>query len=193
MGWERAMGQDHQVELQGDALRLRPFRLDDAEAICAAVHESLSELLPWLPWCHPQYTIDDTREFLRGRAAAHENDGEYGFAVLERAGGRFVGACGVNQIDKANARANLGYWMRTGATRRGYATQATLIVARWAFAALELERIEIVAAVGNEASQRVAAKAGATREGIARRRLRVRDRSLDAVVFSLLRDDLAAR
>ena len=168
------MASDHQIELTSQRLLLRPFRADDATAICTAVHESLPELLPWLPWCHTEYTIDDTRTFLQGRAAAFEQDGEYALAIVERAGDQFVGACGINQIDKSNARANLGYWMRTGATRRGYATEATLALARWAFEALALERIEIVAAVGNLASQRVAVKAGAMREGIARKRLLVR-------------------
>lgn len=186
------MATDHQIELTSEALSLRPFCLDDAEAVCKAVIESLDDLLPWLPWCHPQYTIADTRTFLEGRAAAYENEGEYAFAIVQRAGDRFVGACGINQIDEANARANLGYWMRSSATRRGYATQATLILARWAFQSLGLERIEIVVAVGNTASHRVATKAGATREGIARKRLNVRGLAHDAVVFSLVREDLPA-
>jgi RimJ/RimL family protein N-acetyltransferase len=188
-GYYPNMATDHEIELSCDRLLLRPFRLEDAEAICDAVLESIEELLPWLPWCHRQYKIDETRAFLEGRASAFENDTEYAFAIVEQGTARLIGACGVNQIDAANARANLGYWVRTGATRRGYATDATRLLAQWAFEALDLVRIEIVAAVGNEASQRVAAKAGACREGIARWRLNVRGEFHDAVVFSLLRED----
>ncbi len=185
------MATDHEIELTCERLLLRPFRPDDDEAICDAVLESIDELLPWLPWCHRQYKIGDTRTFLQGRASAFENDGEYAFAIVERGTRRLVGACGVNQIDAANARANLGYWVRTGAMRCGYATEATRRLAQWAFEALELVRIEIVAAVGNAASQRVAQKVGACREGVARRRLNVRGEALDAVVFSLLREEVA--
>ena len=187
------MPPDHAVELTNDALLLRPFRASDAAEICAAVRESLRELGQWLSWCHPEYTIDDTRSFLAGRGDAFQRDGEYAFAIIERASGCLVGACGINQIEKANLRANLGYWLFTGATGRGYATQATLLVARFAFDELRLERIEIVAAVGNVASQRVAGRVGATREGIARRRLSVHGVPHDAVVFSLVREDLADR
>jgi ribosomal-protein-serine acetyltransferase len=187
------MATDHDVELVSRRLLLRRFRTEDAPAICAAVHESMNELLPWLSWCHPQYSIDDTRGFLDARAAAFEQDREYAFAIVERDSGRFVGATGVNQLDPASARANLGYWMRTSAAGRGYATEATLMLAAWAFEALELTRIEIVAAVGNDASQRVAAKVGATRECVARNRLRVQGRPTDAVVFSLIPEDLAKR
>ena len=68
--------------------------------------------------------------------------------------------------------------------------RATLLVARWAFESVGLERIEIVAATGNHASQSVAERVGATREGIARKRLNVHGVQHDAVVFSLIRGDL---
>jgi ribosomal-protein-serine acetyltransferase len=181
---------DHKVVLSDETLLLRTFCLDDAEAIYEAACESKPQLQPWLPWCHDKYAIADTIEFLQRRAAAYQKEGEYAFAILDRPTGRFVGATGINQVDKAARRANLGYWLRTSATGRGYATRSTLIVARWAFEALELERIEIVVAVGNERSQRVAHRVGATREGIARRRLRVGPVQHDAVVFSLIPSDV---
>lgn len=184
------MPADHDVELSNESIVLRPFRLDDAAAICQAVRDSIGELGQWLSWCHPDYALQDTTAFLAARADAFQNDGEYAFAIVERSGGGFLGACGLNQFDRSASRANLGYWLRTSATGRGYATQAVQLVARWAFGSLGLERIEIVAARGNSASQRVAERAGAVREGIARRRLRVHDVQHDAVVFSLIPGDL---
>ena len=181
---------DHDVELGDERLLLRAFRVEDAEAIHAAVRESMNELMQWLSWCHPDYAIADTRQFLDGRAEAFQADGEYSFAIIERASGRFVGATGINQLEKAALRANLGYWLRTSANGRGYATRATKLVARWAFESQGLERIEIVAATGNLASQRVAERVGATREAIARNRLRVHGVQHDAVVFSLIPADV---
>jgi RimJ/RimL family protein N-acetyltransferase len=55
---------------------------------------------------------------------------------------------------------------------------------------LKLIRIEIVAAVGNLASQRVAEKAGAVREGVMRKALLVRDTAHDAVLTSLIEEDM---
>ena len=80
--------------------------------------------------------------------------------------------------------------MRSSAVGRGVATRATRLVARLGFAQLGLQRIEIIAAVDNLASQRVAEKAGAVREGLARKRLLVRGEPQDAFVFSLLPEDL---
>ena len=64
------------------------------------------------------------------------------------------------------------------------------LVARWGFDHLGLERITIFAAPGNPASQRVAEKAGFTREGVLRSYTRVKDERLDMVCFSLLPGDL---
>ena len=112
--------------------------------------------------------------------------GDYTFAVVGNRDGRFLGTCGINQIDRMHLRANLGYWVRSTATGRGIATEATRLLARFGFETLRLERIEIVVNVGNLASGRVAEKAGALREGVARRRLRTNGESHDAVVYSLI-------
>ncbi|HEY5313603.1 MAG TPA: GNAT family protein, partial [Pirellulales bacterium] len=62
---------------------------------------------------------------------------------------------------------------------------------RFALETLAMQRVEIVAAVENLASQRVAAKLGAVREGLLRNRLRIRDMPHDAYGFSLIPGDVA--
>jgi RimJ/RimL family protein N-acetyltransferase len=101
--------------------------------------------------------------------------------------GRVLGCCGVNQISKEDRSANFGYWVRTSETGRGVATQAGRLLAAWAFAHTNLVRLEIVAAVGNDASLAVAGKLGALREGVLRSRLLIHGTFHDAVVLSLIR------
>lgn len=36
-------------------IRIRPYRVEDSEAVYAAVRESIPELMPWMPWCHGFY------------------------------------------------------------------------------------------------------------------------------------------
>jgi RimJ/RimL family protein N-acetyltransferase len=83
--------------------------------------------------------------------------------------------------------ANLGYWVRSSATGQGVAPVAVRLLANWAFRETEILRLEILAAVGNRRSQRVALKAGAVREGVLRDRLFLRDEPQDAIVFSIVR------
>ena len=72
------------------------------------------------------------------------------------------------------------------------ASAAVRLLAQFGLGKLKLNRIEIMAAVGNKASQRVAEKVGARREGILRNRIVVRDRVYDAVMFSLIPGDLTS-
>lgn len=76
--------------------------------------------------------------------------------------------------------------MRSRETGRGIATAATLLAAQFGFEDLRLNRIEILTAIENSASQRVAEKAGAKKEGILRNRILLHDRPLDAVMYSLI-------
>jgi len=61
---------------------------------------------------------------------------------------------------------------------------------RFAFNELRLNRVEITVAVDNQASLRVVEKVGATKEGILRNRLTKNDAPCDAVMFSLIPQDL---
>jgi ribosomal-protein-serine acetyltransferase len=178
------------IELIEGPLLIRPYREEDAGALYEAVRESLSEVSRWLPWCHENYSIEESREFIGSRAKASEDGEWYSFAVFKKDGGRFLGGVGINFVNRVHQMANLGYWVRTSAAGSGIATKATRLVARFAFEQIGLQRIEIVAAVGNIASQRVAEKAGAIREGVLRKRLLIRGESQDAVMFSLVREDL---
>jgi ribosomal-protein-serine acetyltransferase len=178
------------IELIEGALLIRPYGEEDASTLYEAVRESLPEVSRWLPWCHENYSIEESREFISSRAIASQGDEWYSFAIFEGDGGRFLGGVGLNFINRVHQMANLGYWVRTGAAGRGVATSATRAVARFGFEQLGLRRIEIVAAVGNIPSQRVAEKAGAVREGILRKRLLIRGEPQDAVLFSLIPEDL---
>jgi RimJ/RimL family protein N-acetyltransferase len=178
------------LELIEGPLLIRPFREEDASALYAAVRESISEVSPWLPWCHQDYSIEESREFIGSRELASQGGEWYSFGIFETEGGRLLGGVGINFINRVHQMANLGYWVRTSAAGRGVATAATRMAARFAFEELGLHRIEIVSAVGNVPSQRVAEKAGARREGVLRKRLLIRGESLDAMLFSLVADDL---
>ena len=84
----------------------------------------------------------------------------------------------------------IGYWAAPGARGRGYTTEAVREVCRWAFEDLGLALIRWDAIIGNEASWRVAEKAGFAREGTLRSRLIQRGVRVDAWIGSLLRTEL---
>jgi ribosomal-protein-serine acetyltransferase len=165
---------------------IRPCRVEDAQAMYAAVRESLDELVQWMPWCHRDYSLQESKSWLRTQVQAFNERKWFEFAMVDPLG-QYLGQCGLNQIDEANRRCNLGYWVRSAATGRGIAASAVLRMRDWAFEYTNLARIEIVIAIGNHRSVRVAEKAGALREGVLRQRLLLHGVQEDAVMFSLVR------
>lgn len=178
------------VKLTNDTILIRPFSTDDIENLYSAVRESIDQLSLWMPWCHPDYSIEETIIWLRNRTEAWNKDLEYDFAVIDNRDASLLGGCGLNNINRCDDLANLGYWIRTSCKNQGIATIAVLLLAEFAFKELGLNRLEMLIASENVVSQTVARKVGAVKEGYLRKRIVMRNNIQDAILFSLISDDL---
>jgi len=176
------------LELETARLRLRPVRPEDAETVYASIRESIEPLARWMDWCHAGYAREDSDAWIAATRSAWEAGGAYEFLVFERSG-RHVGAVGLNQFNRENNCANLGYWVRQSSQRQGFAVEAVRRIVRFAFDEARFQRVEIVAAVDNVASRRVAERAGSTLECVARNRLLLHGVPIAAAVHSFVPGD----
>ena len=177
------------TNLTDGVVTLRPFRIEDADELYAAARESLSDLKPWMSWAHDGYSIQDVKEFIR-RTQTHWEDGTlFAFVITDAKSGSILGGCSLSHIHPIYHLCNLGYWMRTSRRGEGNAVRATRLAARYAFEKIGLIRVEIVMAIENRASRRVAEKAGAHYEGILRNRMVVGREVHDAHMYSLVPKD----
>ena len=174
------------VELTDGNIIIRPCQPEDATVISEGVQESMQEMLKWAPWCHPDYSISDCKFWLDSRHQMWAESIEYDFVIFNVKDNTFLGGCAIDQINRKHNFDNLGYWVRTSQEGKGIATATVRLISRFGFETLGFTRLEIVAAVQNRASQRVAEKAGAVREGIHRNRHVVHDMIYDSVMFSLI-------
>ena len=172
------------MELYADALTLRPPVGGDADAVAAAVQASLPELAPWMPWATPAYDTEVAGKWIRG-----EFNEPHRFVMVD-ADGEIVGSCGLNRVDELNQSANLGYWVRTDRAGNGYAAAAARRLAEFGLDECGYHRLEISMSTRNEASRRVAEKAGATFEGTIRGALFLQGEFHDAFLFSFVAGDL---
>jgi RimJ/RimL family protein N-acetyltransferase len=175
----------------GPEVVLRAPVLADSVEIMAAIDESRAELGAWMTWWTPAFGEPDVRDYIVRVTAERERSESFEFGIYDAAGA-FVGNCGINRISRHHRYANLGYWIRTSRTGQGLATAAVRKLAAWGFANTDLYRLEIVAALGNVRSQRVAERAGATREGVLRQRQMLRGVPHDEVMYALLREGAQA-
>lgn len=96
------------------------------------------------------------------------------------------------RVESANqGRGEIGYWLAAPARGRGAITRALVLLSRWAFDGIGLGRVTVLAHPENEASQRVAERAGFTREGLLRGYALRNGEREDMFVFSLLPGDVA--
>ena len=176
--------------MKNSKISIRPFQISDTLQVFQAIQESLAEVSPWLPDLNAELTLDEIREYIEAQPQLRSERKAYNFVITGPQEESILGSCGLTQINWQHRFANLYYWVRSSQTQRGVATDATQSLARFGFKQLGLERIEIVMAVSNSASIRVAEKAGASREGRLRHRISLYGKVHDAFMYSLIPSDL---
>jgi ribosomal-protein-serine acetyltransferase len=129
-----------------------------AEEATKAVRDSLPELKPFMPWAHDGYEVEDSRSFIELSARQWAEGTAFNYGVFTAAG-TLVGSCGLMTRMGAGTL-EIGYWIHSGHTGRGYATAAVTAMTRLALALPGVDRVAIRHDVANPASGVVAAKAG---------------------------------
>lgn len=165
---------------------LEPLAAHHAKQKVSAALESVAEVSPWMPWCSERYCRADADTWIEEQALARREGTAYEFAVLDAAGA-YVGGAGINCIRQDHHFANVGYWIRSSRTQQGLGTAALRALVAWSEAHTSLKRLEVVVALDNPSSQRVAEKAGATKESLARARLYLRGKFHDAYIYTFIR------
>ncbi|MFF5260441.1 precorrin-2 C(20)-methyltransferase [Actinomadura viridis] len=180
---------DEALTLEGEDVLLRPFGPRDAGAITAALRAGEDFLPPNVPpsgealaW----WLETGVHQIPRSGKGLH-------LVVADPRTGELNGTIGLYRPDWAVRAAEVGYGIRPGARGRGLATGALRVLARWALSADGggLNRMELRAGTGNQASVRVAERAGFRREGLLRAAGRGPRGFIDQHLFSLLAADLA--
>jgi RimJ/RimL family protein N-acetyltransferase len=172
--------------LTDGVVTLRAWRADDLAALVVACDDPT--LATYLPFPQP-YTEEIGRHWLDVMVPEQ-------WAGQERLPLAVIGADGplggiaVRLREPQHRIAEVSYWVASSARGNGVAARATSLAARWAFADLDVGRLELLADVTNAASRRVAEKAGFTREGVLRSARELWGERHDMVLFSLLPADL---
>ena len=167
-----------------EELELHPVDERFAEELAALVRRDLAHLRPWMPWATERYSVEDAREFIRRNIRQHAED--QGFSSLIFFRGPVAGSIGYNNIDWANRRTDIGYWLGAAYQGRGIMTRACRALVAHAFTELRLNRVEIYCAVENRRSRRIPERLGFTEEGTHRQAEWVHDHFKDLVSYSML-------
>jgi RimJ/RimL family protein N-acetyltransferase len=178
-----------EAPLSAGGTALRPWRDADLAAIVHACQDP--EISRWTRVPYP-YGEADARQYLLQRFDALHCGSAAPFAIVDPPDTTLLGSISLMTPDWRHRRAEVGYWLAREARGRGHATSAVQAICRWGFTALGLERIELLAATANHASQRVAARAGFTREAVLRSYMSGSGGRQDMIAFGLLDSEAGA-
>jgi RimJ/RimL family protein N-acetyltransferase len=139
-------------------------------AVSEAVHETWDDLHRWMDWATDlaAETPENKEIFCRENAARFILREQLPLHGFEKSSGRFVLSTGYRDPHWRARSFEVGYWVRKSAQGKGYATEATNALLRYAFNVLSARRVWITHSEGNEPSRRIIEKLGFAKEGTAR-------------------------
>ncbi|HEY8859091.1 MAG TPA: GNAT family N-acetyltransferase [Gaiellales bacterium] len=165
---------------------LRPWREADIPVVVAMSRDP--DVLRFTNVPDP-YGEDDAGIWLALQPARLRAGDGAAFAIVEPPDDRPLGAIGVRVLH-GRGIAEIGYHLAPEARGRGLATAALRLLSAWSLRTLPVARLQLTTHLDNPASQRVAEKAGYTREAVLRAWADQRGTRVDLIMYSLLTGEL---
>jgi ribosomal-protein-serine acetyltransferase len=170
---------------------LRLIVREDAAELFSLIEANRLYLREWLTWLDGMTSVTTAESYIASRITlAAENKA---FCFLIRSEDRAVGLGHLVDIELADRKASIGYWVGAEHRGRGLAKKATLAIVNYAFSELPLNRLEIRCATGNLASRAIPLALGFSEEGILRDSEWLNDRFVDQVIYSVLSREWSKR
>ena len=135
------------------------------EEMWDAIEESRVDIREYLFWVDGQKTYQDVVDATDMFYQFWENDQEWAYDIYNLATHRFLGCIGVHRISFLNQNAELGYWLRSSETNKGYMKEAVLALERELFKR-GMHRITICCDITNAKSSNVAKRSGYVLESV---------------------------
>lgn len=158
-----------------------------AAALYLATEGNRAYLRQWLPWLDATRSPEDSLEFIQ--RALRQLAEDRGLTTAIMVDGEIAGMIGQVSIDWRSRATSLGYWLAEPQQGRGYITMACAAYLEYSFETLDLNRVEIRAAVANRKSRAIPERLGFQLEGVIRDAEWLYEAYVDHAVYGLLRAD----
>ncbi len=175
---------------QGDKVRLRPLRLEDAEQSFADQLDSPTRRVLQLGVELPT-SIELLKSSLDKYVGCKDADGVIVF-VIETLEGENTGGISYHTRDRKNGTFSFGIVVGRGHRRKGYAQEAIRILIRYGFWERRYQKCNSACAHNNEASIRLHRTLGFVEEGRRRRQVFYGGEHHDEILFGMTREEFDA-
>lgn len=148
------------LRIETERLVLRRLELDEARLLQDAIDASVPELKRWMPWAAKEpKRVEETRAYIETSRARFEAGEDFAYPILSADESEVVGSSGLH-VRCGKGCVEIGYWIRSDRTGRGYATEVTYALTRIALALNGVDRVILEVAADNHASRRVPERLG---------------------------------
>lgn len=170
-----------------DELSLKIVEIKDAEKIFHLTNRSRAYLKEWLPWLDTTKKLEDTIGFITLCLKGFAENKSLNTVILYK--DEIVGIAGYNTINWSNKTAYIGYWLGEEFQGNGIMTEVAKSLTHYAFNELNLNKVEIRAAVENKKSRSIPERLHFVNEGCIRQAEWLYDHYVDHVVYGMLAEE----
>lgn len=159
---------DFPTEFTTERLLIRMPLPGDGKIVHEAIVASRNELKAWLPFAQKEQTEEETEINIRGSHLEFLKREDLRLLVFHKDTGEFIASSGLHRINWKVRKFEIGYWIDTRQSGKGYMTEAVEGITNFAFTDLQAARVEIRCDTENIKSRAVAERLGFELEGILR-------------------------
>lgn len=175
---------DRVVYYEGERIYFRPLELDDEPLLRRWINDPASR--EYLRHIAPTNALRE-REWIESLG---KSPTDYVFGITVKSGDRLIGSTGLHRIETVGRKAELGLLIGEKSYRgRGYGREALKLALKYAFEALNLNRVGLHVYADNWRAIRTYQKVGFVQEGCARQAAYVGGRYQDIYSFGILRSE----
>lgn len=176
----------------GDGFVVRCYDVGDGERLSDAVNESYEELKPWMPWALSHQSVEVSERLVRQFRGRYLLAQDFVLGIFSADETRLLGGSGfhLREGPLESRCAEIGMFIRSSESGRGLGTRALAAIMQWGFSEWPWLRLSWRCDERNQASVRVAQKAGMQLEGVLRGQLaEVGDGRRNTACYALTKAD----
>jgi RimJ/RimL family protein N-acetyltransferase len=160
---------DFPNQFETERLIIRMPKPGDGKSVYESKKASINELKPWMPWAHRDESEEDAEISIREAHVKFLTREDLRLLVFDKESGVLIANSGLHRIDWKTRKFEIGYWIDTRYSGKGYMTEAVKGIEGFAFNDLQASRVEIRCDTKNVKSRAIAERLGYELEGVLRK------------------------
>lgn len=138
----------------------------DGQAVFQAINESIEDLRPWMAFAQENQNEETVEINIRKSYAEFLQREDLRLHIFLKDTGEFIGSSGLHRINWNIPKFEIGYWINSRFSKKGYMKEAVEGIVNFALDELRAKRLEIRCDPKNIRSRAIPEKLGFKLEGI---------------------------